>query len=105
MPRVTRKPENGSSIGGAPAKKINDCPPGQEFVFATPDGRHVGKAKNIVEFIRMVKTAPLESVIYHTNGNHFAPWLQMIGEKSAADKISKLRGNGQDIRLQIIRSV
>jgi hypothetical protein len=89
---------------GSP-KKIMDCAPGQEFVFSTPDGRQFGKAKNIIEFIRQVKAIPIESVTYHANGNHFAPWLAMLGEKAAAERISKIRGNGQDIRLQIIRSV
>ncbi|MFH0818036.1 MAG: hypothetical protein V1909_05395 [Candidatus Micrarchaeota archaeon] len=105
MPRVDRKPENGSYMGAVSSKKIVDCPPGQEFVFATPDGRQVGKVKNIVEFIRMVKTAPIESVLYHANGNHFGQWLTIIGEKEAAAKISKLKGNSQDIRLQIIKCV
>ncbi|MFH1470437.1 MAG: hypothetical protein ABIF01_01705 [Candidatus Micrarchaeota archaeon] len=105
MARTYRKPENGSSMGSTSAKKIVDCMPGQEFVFTTPDGRAVGKAKNIVEFIRVVKNAPIESVMFHVKGNHFAPWLELIGEKSAAGKISKLNGNGQDVRLQIIRSV
>ncbi len=90
---------------GTPAKKIRDCAPGQEFVFSMPDGRQVGKAKNIVEFIRQVKSAPIESVLYHANGNHFALWLNMIGEKAVAERVSKIRGNGQDIRLEIIRCV
>jgi hypothetical protein len=105
MPKIGRKPENGASDGLAPAKKIMDCPLGQEFVFTTPDGKQVGKAKNIVEFIRQVKTAPIESILYHTNGNHFSGWLALIGERAAAEKISKLKGNGSDIRLQIIRCV
>lgn len=88
-----------------PARRIVDAPPGGEFKFMTPDGREVGKAKNIIEFIRQVKSVPIESVLYHANGNHFSPWLQSIGEKDVATRVSKVRGNGQDVRLQIIRCI
>ena len=102
---MQRKNDETGPAASASAKKIRDCPPGKEFVFVTPDGRQVGRAKNIIEFIRQVKTAPIESVLFHANGNHFALWLEHIGEKAAAAKISKIRGNGQDIRLQIIKCV
>lgn len=102
-----RKGNNGSEPGEAKpmAKRITDCPPGKEFVFSTPDGKTAGKAKNIIEFIGQVKSAPIESILYHANGNHFAPWLEMIGEKDVSARVSKVRGSGQEVRLLLIRCV
>jgi hypothetical protein len=104
MPR-RRNSDSKPSAGKNPTKRIVDCLPGQEFVFVTPDGKIVGKAKNIIEFIRQVKTVPIESVLYHANGNHFAPWLGIIGEKAVAKRVSEIRGNGPEIRLQLIRCI
>jgi hypothetical protein len=101
-----QKNEEGSSSGKDVAgKKIRDCIPGHEFVFVTPNGKQVGKAKNIIEFIRQVKSVPLQSVLYHANGKHFTLWLEAIGEKAAAGRISRIRGNDENVRLQIIKSV
>jgi hypothetical protein len=86
----------------AVAGKKADCKPGQEFVFRTSGGREVSKAKNADEFVKMVKVVPLESVLHHANGNDFSSWLKLIGENEAAAKISKIRGNGEDIRSKII---
>jgi len=103
MPK--KNDEAGSSAAKVSAKKIKDCPPGHEFVFVTPDGKQVGKAKNIIEFIRQVKSVPLQSVLYHANGNHFTLWLETLGEKAASGRISRIRGNDENVRLQIIKSV
>ncbi|MFH1447518.1 MAG: hypothetical protein ABIG39_01530 [Candidatus Micrarchaeota archaeon] len=100
--RLHRKFDSGSSTAAVSGKKKVNCKPGQEFVFRTPDGRQVGKAKNVDEFVKMVKSVPLESVLHHANGNDFASWLKLIVEKDVASKISKIRGNGEDVRLKII---
>ena len=91
-----------SSDSTAAASGKNECKPGQEFVFRTSGGREVSKAKNAEEFVKMVKTIPLESVLHHANHNDFASWLRLIGENGAAEKISKIRGNGEDVRRQIL---
>ena len=33
-----------------------DCAPGKEFVFKMPDGRVIGRAKNVNEIANMIKT-------------------------------------------------
>ena len=103
---MQRKGKNSEPGRAKPmAKRIIDCPPGKEFVFSTPDGKIAGKAKNIIEFIGQVKSAPIASILYHANGNHFAPWLEMINEKEVAARVSKVRGKGQEVRLLLIRCV
>lgn len=89
----------------SPTKSIKNCPPGQEFVFVTPRGKEVGRAKNIIEFIRQVKSVPLESILYHANGNHFSSWLDVIGEKTVAKRVSSIKGNDEKVRLDIIRCI
>jgi len=80
-----------------------DCAPGKEFVFKMPDGRVVGRAKNVSELANMIKTAPLESVLYHAKGNHFAPWLNMINEKALAAKLRGLVINDKTVRVALLR--
>jgi len=82
----------------------NPCPPGGEFVFKMPDGREVGKARSVADFVRMVKIAPLASVLYHTNGGHFGSWLEMMGEKELADKIKDMKGNDESFRKKLVQS-
>ena len=86
-------------------RRISDCQPGSEFVFKMPDGRELGKAKNIIEFITLVKRVPIESLAYHVNSRHFGGWLELIGETAAAEKISKLGGSGEAIRTRVISSI
>jgi hypothetical protein len=96
--RLGRK-SSSDSTAAASGKK--ECKPGQEFIFRA-SGREVSRAKNADEFVRMVKTIPLESVVHHANHNDFASWLRLIGENEAAEKIGKIRGNGEDVRRQIL---
>ncbi|MFH1448259.1 MAG: hypothetical protein ABIG39_05320 [Candidatus Micrarchaeota archaeon] len=99
---MSRKKKKAKS---SPTKNIRNCPEGQGFVFMMPDGGEVGRAKNIVEFIRQVKCVPIESLLYHTARKHFVPWLELIGEKTVAKRVSEVSGNGDKIRLEIIRCV
>jgi hypothetical protein len=81
------------------------CQPGSEFVFKMPDGREVGRAKSVADFVRIMKIAPLSSVMYHANGGHFSPWLGMMGEKELAEKIKDMKGNDELLRKRIVQSL
>ena len=83
---------------------VKNCPPGREFVFKTPEGREVGRARNINEFVSLIKQVPLTVVLYHANSGHFAPWLEFMGEKSAAGKVRMVKGNTEQVRADIIES-
>ncbi len=84
-------------------KKI--CAPGQEFVFKLPNGQEVGRAKDIVEFIDRLKTIPLQSVLYHAHGNHFAPWLEFVNEGGAAARIKGVKGDNEDVRKTLLSRI
>ena len=87
------------------AVEAKNCEPGKEFVFKLPSGSVIGKAKNITEFGDMVKNAPLESLLYHAKGGHFAPWLSMMGNKEIADRIKALSINDKTVRVSILRCI
>lgn len=80
-----------------------DAPIGKEFIFKLPNGMVVGKAKNLEELISLIKTAPIDAVLYHAKGKHFSPWLEMLGLKNLAAKLSKSEINDKTARLSLLR--
>ncbi len=82
---------------------MRNCPLGKEFVFKMPDGRVVGRAKNVQELSSLIKNAPLESVLFHAKGGHFAPWLSMLGENALVSKLKALSINDKTIRVALLR--
>ncbi len=47
-----------------------------DFVFRMPDGSAVAKASNLEELIHGLENAPIESIEYHAERNHFSHWLR-----------------------------
>ncbi|MFH0927154.1 MAG: hypothetical protein V1822_01095 [Candidatus Micrarchaeota archaeon] len=82
-----------------------DAPLGREFVFKMPGGQVVGRAKNLEELIQLIKTAPLDAVLYHANGKHFSPWLDFIKKSSAAKKLESLAINSKTVRVALLRAL
>jgi len=84
---------------------MRDCLPGKEFVFKLPDGRVVGRAKNVSELAALVKSAPLDAVLFHAKGGHFAPWLNMLGEGGLVARLKALQINDKTIRVALLRII
>ena len=91
---------NGKKTFGRPPEPV--CPPGKEFVFRTHDGKEVGKAKSVSEFVYLLKRVPLDSVLYHANGGHFAPWLEFMGQRVIAAKTKAVKGSSEEVRRTLI---
>lgn len=90
------------------AKPIKNAPPGKEFIFKMPDGKVVGKARNITELAQIVRDAPLASLLFHAppgSGarSHFVPWLEMLGESAAANKLKNAAIDEQTVRVTLLR--
>jgi hypothetical protein len=83
---------------------MKNCAPGKEFVFKMPDGRIIGRAKNVGELSSLVKSAPLDAVLFHAKGGHFMPWLSMIGESSVIQKLRGMQINEKTIRVALLRA-
>ena len=80
-----------------------DAPSGKEFVFKLPSGAVVGRAKNVGELAAFIKNAPLESVLFHAKGGHFAPWLNMLGEHRLVAALKSLQINDKTVRIALLR--
>lgn len=85
------------------ARAVKNCEPGKEFVFRLPNGVIIGKARNMNEFTGIIKNAPVESLLYHAKGRHFAPWLRMVGERRSAARINVVKVDKVTARTTLLR--
>jgi len=47
-----------------------------DFVFKTFDGKEVGRAKNLTQLEEQLNLIPEESLLFHSERNHFSNWLK-----------------------------
>lgn len=50
------------------------------FVFRTPEGVELSRARNMDEFSEKMRAVPPECLLYHATRNHFSAWLMARGE-------------------------
>ena len=55
-----------------------------DFIFRTPDGVEIGRAKNLEELADMVRGVPVSSIEFHAKRNEFSHWLRGRTEFSLA---------------------
>jgi len=58
-----------------------------EFIFRTKSGRMVDRAANIIELREKLKTIPDESLIFHSEKDHFSNWFMARSEFRLAAEI------------------
>ncbi len=58
-----------------------------DFVFKTPDGKRVGHAANLRELAKQLEVVPIESILYHSERNHFSTWLKARTEFWLANQL------------------
>ncbi len=58
-----------------------------DFVFRLPDGNEVGRAKDMNELEERLQTVPAESIVFHSQRNHFSHWLMARTEFALAAKL------------------
>ncbi len=62
------------------------------FVYKDEDGRReIGTATNMLEFEKLLKIIPDESLAYHARRNHFSNWIMARGEIFLAKKIKPMK--------------
>ena len=61
-----------------------------DFVFRDRSGKKIAKAGTMAEFRDLLHTVPDESLIYHSERNHFSSWLMARGEIQIAKFIQPL---------------
>lgn len=58
-----------------------------DFVFRSPDGTDLIRARNVQEFESLLHTVPPESVEYHARHNHISIWLRARTEFALAEEL------------------
>jgi len=58
-----------------------------DFVFRYPDGREIGRARNLREFVKLVEIVPVESLEFHARRNHISIWLRARTEFAMAEQL------------------
>jgi CheY-like chemotaxis protein len=80
-----------------------------DFVFRLPDASEVGRAKDLNELEEQLQTVPAESIVYHSQRNHFSHWLMARTEFALAAKLRPRKvsdfAGPEDLRRDLIESI
>lgn len=80
-----------------------------DFVFADKRGFELARAADLHTMLKLLKTVPVDSILYHAGRNHFSKWLFARTEFEAAynirpKKISEFR-DAEDLRKYLIETL
>ncbi len=79
------------------------------FIFRLPDGTEVGRAANLKELIRMLRTVPAESVRHHATNDHFSNWMRARTEFPLAARIRPRKvtefKNDEELRQFLLQTI
>jgi CheY-like chemotaxis protein len=80
-----------------------------DFVFRTPDGAEVGRARDLREIERQLTVVPAESIAYHAERNHFSKWFKARTEFALAHRLRPRRVSDfetvDQLREELVRAV
>lgn len=80
-----------------------------DFVFRAPDGARVGRADDLKSLEDKLATAPIGSIAYHAERNHFSSWLKARTEFALADEIRPRRpsdfADPEELRTYLIDTI
>jgi len=80
-----------------------------DFVFRMPDGREIGRARDLKTLVEKLRTVPEESLAFHGERNHFSMWLKARTEFALADKLRPRKVSDfetiEALRDDLIRSI
>jgi CheY-like chemotaxis protein len=78
-----------------------------DFIFRDRSGKKIARAGRMSEFRDLLHTVPDESLIYHSERNHFSSWLMARGEIQIAKFIQPLKisdfSSYDDLRRHLIK--
>ncbi|MGA2965521.1 MAG: DUF5752 family protein [Terriglobales bacterium] len=80
-----------------------------DFVFRLPDASEVGRAKDLNALEEQLRTVPVESIVFHSQSNHFSHWLMARTEFALAAKLRPRKvsdfASSEDLRRDLIESI
>ncbi|PIS47639.1 MAG: histidine kinase, partial [Elusimicrobia bacterium CG08_land_8_20_14_0_20_51_18] len=80
-----------------------------DFIFSDDYGHEIARASDLQTMLKILKTIPAKSIIYHASRNHFSKWLFARTEFEIAyhirpKKISEFK-DGEEIRKYLIETL
>jgi hypothetical protein len=79
------------------------------FIFRLPDGSEVGRAANLKELVRQLRTVPAESVRHHATNDHFSNWMRARTEFRLAASIRPRKvtefNNDEELREFLLQTI
>jgi len=80
-----------------------------DFVFSDKTGLEIARASDLHTMLKLLKTVPVDSILYHASRNHFSKWLFARTEFETAyhlrpKKISEFR-DVEDLRKYLIETL
>ena len=79
--------------------------PGKEFVFRLKDGKEVGRAGTLNGFEGLIRTLPIESLEFHSEGKHFSAWLRYLKQDKVANAFDKINSKGEKLRQELLEAI
>jgi CheY-like chemotaxis protein len=80
-----------------------------DFVFRLPDATEVGRAKDMNELEEQLQSVPEESIVFHSQSNHFSHWLMARTEFALAAKLRPRKvsdfSSPEHLRRDLIESI
>ncbi len=80
-----------------------------DFVFRLPSGEEVGRAHGLKSLERELRSAPIESIAYHAERNHFSVWLKAHTEFAIAHRLRPRKlsdfDSAEDLRAHLIDAI
>jgi CheY-like chemotaxis protein len=80
-----------------------------DFVFRLPDASEVGRAQDLNELEKRLQTVPGESLVFHSQSNHFSHWLMARTEFALAAKLRPRKvsdfASPEHLRRDLIESI
>jgi CheY-like chemotaxis protein len=80
-----------------------------DFVFRLPDSSEVGRAQDLNELEKRLQTVPGESLVFHSQSNHFSHWLMARTEFALAAKLRPRKvsdfASPEHLRRDLIESI
>ena len=80
-----------------------------DFIFRTPDGREIGRARDLRELEEQLATVPAESLAYHGERNHFSNWFKARTEFALAHQLRPRKVGEfetiEDLRRELMRAI
>lgn len=62
-----------------------------DFIFRDNNGEMIERASNMVQFRKVLRKIPYESLFFHANRNHFSAWLMARGEIRIAKELQPVK--------------